>query len=104
MDNKILPVIYDSEWELMMIIWDLQNGVRMKKLVEEGSARRGWARTTVYTMVQRMADRGILFWDKKDTNLIYAKYTIEEYRRDKLRRFVAQYYGSDAAACRKDLE
>lgn len=103
MENKILPVIHECEWGLIKIIWEHQGSIKMRKLIKEGYDQYGWARTTIYTMVKRMSDRGILVFDH-EIKIVYAKYTKDEYRRDKLRKFVTMYYDSDGAACRKDLE
>lgn len=101
---KVIPEIFDREWELVKIILDHPKGIRMRDLVAEGKEKQGWERTTIYTMVKRMADRGAIIWDQQGTNLVFPKYTQAEYRQDKLRRMLNQVYDGDREACLEDAK
>lgn len=103
-NHEQLPVVFDKEWLLLKIICTRTNGMLMREIYEDAAVRQGWARTTVYAMVKRMSDRGILIWNRGKANPIYAIYTMEELRRDKLHRFISQFYDGNKKICMEDLK
>lgn len=53
------PKIHESEYRLCLILWEREpiTAVELARLCLE---RLGWKRTTTYTVIKRLCDRGIL--------------------------------------------
>lgn len=53
------PKIHESEYRLCLIVWEREplSAVELAKLCRE---RLDWKRTTTYTVVKRLCERGIL--------------------------------------------
>ena len=68
------PKIFESEYHFCLIMWDHEpaTAVELVKLCQE---RLGWKRTTTYTVIKRLGDRGVL---KNEDGLITALVSKEE--------------------------
>ena len=53
------PKIFDSEYQLACIVWE-NEPMTTRALVEECASKLDWKRTTTYTQLKRLCDRGIL--------------------------------------------
>lgn len=53
------PKIFESEYRFCLILWE-HEPVTTTELVKLCQARLGWKRTTTYTVIKRLAERGIL--------------------------------------------
>lgn len=53
------PKIYESEYRFCLILWEREpvTAVELAKLCGE---RLGWKRTTTYTVIKRLGERGVL--------------------------------------------
>lgn len=53
------PKIFESEYHFCLIMWEREpvTTVELVKLCQE---RLGWKRTTTYTVIKRLGDRGVL--------------------------------------------
>lgn len=104
--SKNIPQIFNKEWDLMEIIWDNPDGdgITMKRLVKLGTEICDWKRTTVYTMVSRLRNRGIVTWNQTGASIVFANYTRDEMRLDNLQKFMDKFYGGDKMACIEDLQ
>ncbi len=54
-----MPKIFESEYRLCCILWDNEpiNSTALVKLCHE---RLGWSKGTTYTVIRRLAERGVL--------------------------------------------
>lgn len=54
-----LPKIHESEYRFCLILWEHEpvTAVELAKLCQE---RLGWKRTTTYTVIKRLGERGVL--------------------------------------------
>lgn len=54
-----IPKIHESEYRLCLILWEREpvTAVELAKLCFE---QLGWKRTTTYTVIKRLCDRGVL--------------------------------------------
>ncbi len=68
------PKNFDSEYRFCLILWE-NEPVTCSKISAICSAELGWSRTTTYTVIKRLCDRGFL---KKDGSLIKSLYSKEE--------------------------
>ena len=53
------PKIFESEYRFCLILWELEPlpSAELAKLCRE---RLGWSRTTTYTVIHRLAERGVV--------------------------------------------
>lgn len=51
--------IFESEYRFCLILWE-HEPVSTTQLVKLCQARLGWKRTTTYTVIKRLSDRGVL--------------------------------------------
>lgn len=54
-----IPKIFEREYQFCLILWE-QEPVSSGKLVELCKEALGWSKTTTYTVIRRLADRGVL--------------------------------------------
>ena len=91
--EKQVPEIFDSEYQLLSLIWN-ESPVRMRDLVREANEVYGWQRTTVYTMVKRLSERGVL--DFNDS-MVAPLFTREQVQLAKAKDFVDFIFGGSLA-------
>lgn len=53
------PKIYESEYRFCLILWE-RGPVPAAEMVKLCQARLGWKRTTTYTVIKRLGERGVL--------------------------------------------
>ena len=54
-----IPKVFESEYRFCLILWENEpiNSTRLAKLCNE---KLGWSRTTTYTVIRRLCDRGVI--------------------------------------------
>lgn len=60
------PKIFESEYRFCLILWECEP-MRIADLAKIAKERLDWSRTTTYTVVKRLTDRGVL---KNDHSVI----------------------------------
>lgn len=53
------PKIYESEYRFCLILWE-REPVSTTELVRLCQEKLGWKRTTTYTVIKRLGERGVL--------------------------------------------
>ena len=53
------PKIFESEYRFCLIMWE-HAPVTAAELVKLGQEQLGWKRTTTYTVIKRLGERGVL--------------------------------------------
>lgn len=53
------PKIFESEYHFCLIMWE-QESVTAAELAKMCQNRLGWKRTTTYTVIKRLGERGVL--------------------------------------------
>nr|WP_296462448.1 BlaI/MecI/CopY family transcriptional regulator [uncultured Acetatifactor sp.] len=53
------PKVFESEYRFCLILWENEpiNSTKLAKLCNE---KLGWSRTTTYTVIRRLSDRGVV--------------------------------------------
>ena len=53
------PKVFESEYRFCLILWEHEpvNSTRLAQLCRE---KLGWSRTTTYTVIKRLSERGVL--------------------------------------------
>ena len=54
-----IPKIFESEYRFCLILWE-HEPIASPKLAEICREELGWSRTTTYTVIKRLKERGIL--------------------------------------------
>lgn len=90
--SKKVPEIFECEYQLMQLIWNNKKPMRMRKLVEAGYELREWKRTTIYTMVKRLSDRGVV---KFEDGFVSARFSKEQVQLAKSQEFIDKIYDGE---------
>lgn len=53
------PKIFESEYRFCLILWE-NEPISSRELSELCKERLGWSKTTTYTVIKRLSDRGVL--------------------------------------------
>ena len=69
-----VPKIFESEYRFCLILWE-RGPVRSMELSKLCAERLGWSKTTTYTVIKRLGDRGIL---KNENSIVTPLITKEE--------------------------
>ena len=68
------PKIFESEYRFCLILWE-REPVTAAELVKLCQERLGWKRTTTYTVIKRLGERGVV---KHEDGLVSALISKEE--------------------------
>lgn len=93
--------ILDTEWDLLEALWSRERGTA-REVADALEARRGWAYSTVKTMLDRMVDKGLIAARRVGNVWEYSPALSRvEARRGAWQRFVdTAFAGSTAPALR----
>ena len=77
------PKIFESEYRFCLILWEHEpvTAVELAKLCLE---RLGWKRTTTYTVIKRLGERGVLKNDNSMITSLVSKDDAQAYEIDEL--------------------
>ena len=72
-----IPKIHESEYRFCLIMWEHEpvTAVALAKLCQE---QLGWKRTTTYTVIKRLGERGVLKNDKGTVTSLISKDTAQD--------------------------
>lgn len=77
------PKIFESEYRFCLILWE-HEPVRSKELVRLCHERLGWKPTTTYTVIKRLAERGVLRNEKTMVTSLVTKEEVQVAEIDEL--------------------
>ncbi len=83
------PKIFDSEYRFACIVW-AREPVTTKELVRLCQEQLEWKRTTTYTVLKRLCERGIF---QTEHSVVTSKIPREEIQRGESRQFVKRTFG-----------
>ena len=66
------PKIFESEYRFCLILWE-NEPVNSTKLVELCKQQLGWSKATTYTVIRRLAERGVLKNENATVSAIVSK-------------------------------
>ena len=58
-ENHPVPKIFESEYRFCLILWE-NEPIGSRALSEICKERLGWSKTTTYTVIKRLCDRGVI--------------------------------------------
>jgi len=70
--------LFDAEYRFALIVWE-NEPIHSRKLAELCADALGWKRTTVYTVLRRLCERGILSNDDAIVTSIVKKSDVQVY-------------------------
>lgn len=78
-----VPKIHESEYRFCLILWENEpiTAVKLVKLCQE---RLGWKRTTTYTVIKRLGERGVLKNENSIITSLISKDQAQAYEIDEL--------------------
>lgn len=82
------PKIFESEYRFCLILWD-NEPVNSTKLVELCRAQLGWSKATTYTVIRRLAERGVV---KNENAVVTALITKEQAQKSRLEEMVEETF------------
>lgn len=89
-----IPKIHEGEYRFCLIMWEHQpiKAVDLAKLCQEKLA---WKRTTTYTIIKRLGERGVL---KLENGVVTALISKEEAEAAEIETFVESKFGGSLPA------
>lgn len=95
MTNKNIS-ISDSEWQIMKVLWETPN-ITLKEIAGKVS-ECGWSYSTIRTLVNRLADKGVIAADKSiANNFKYYPLALEDECKSKeVRNFLKKVFNGSA--------
>ena len=82
------PKIFESEYRFCLILWE-HEPVRSKILVQLCAEQLGWKSTTTYTVIKRLAQRGVL---KNENSIVTSLVSKDEVQASELEQFVERTF------------
>ena len=70
--------LFDAEFKFMCIVWEAEP-LTTRKLIELGQEKLGWKRTTTYTVLRKLSDRGILQSENSIVSSIVKREQVQKY-------------------------
>lgn len=77
------PKIHEGEYRFCLILWE-HEPVKTAELVKKCQEQLGWKRTTTYTVIKRLGERGVLKNEKGVVTSLVSKYEAQVNEIDEL--------------------
>jgi len=71
------PKIFDSEYKFCLILWE-HEPVNSTQLVNLCKEQLGWSKATTYTVIRRLAERGVLKNENAVVTSLVSKESVQE--------------------------
>lgn len=82
------PKIFESEYRFCLILWE-QEPVKSAELARICKEKLGWSKTTTYTVIKRLSDRGVL---KNEDTIVSSLISKEEAQLNELDELVEKKF------------
>ena len=82
------PKIFESEYRFCLILWE-NEPVNSTKLVELCKAQLGWSKATTYTVIRRLAERGVV---KNENTIVTTLISKEEAQKSRLEEMMEETF------------
>lgn len=88
------PKIFESEYKFCLILWE-HEPITMSELVKRCAERLEWKRTTTYTVVKRLGERGVL---KNEDGMIFSLVSKEQAQAAEINELVEKKFDGSLPA------
>ena len=77
------PKIFESEYRFCLILWREEpiNSTKLARICQE---ELGWSRTTTYTVIKRLSDRGVVKNENATVTALVSKEAVQVAQMDEL--------------------
>ena len=82
------PKIFESEYRFCLILWE-HEPVNSTRLVQLAKAQLGWSKATTYTVIRRLAERGVL---KNENTIVSSLISKEQAQASRLEEMVEETF------------
>lgn len=89
-----IPKIFESEYRFCLILWE-NEPVNSTKLVSICREQLGWSKATTYTVIRRLAERGVL---KNENAMVSSLVSKESVQESELTEFVEKTFQGSVPA------
>jgi len=83
-----IPKIFESEYRFCLLLWE-HEPVNSTKLVAVCKEELGWSKATTYTVIRRLAERGVL---KNENAMVTSLVSKEEAQESRLTEMVEETF------------
>lgn len=83
------PTIFESEYRFCLILWE-NEPIKCSEIAVLCAQKLGWKRTTTYTVIKRLSERGVLKVEKSVVTSLVAK---EEVQKSEIESLVEKKFG-----------
>ena len=73
---KEIPKIHEGEYRFCLILWE-NEPIQSAKLAQLCKERLGWSRTTTYTIIHRLSERGVVQNEKAIVTALIKKEEVQ---------------------------
>ena len=85
--------ITDAEYEIMKVLWEEGEKVTSNTVCEK-LKEKGWAYTTIATLLSRLTEKGAVSFEKQGKAKLYTPVIqLDEYRHDETKSLIQKLYG-----------
>lgn len=71
------PKVFESEYRFCLILWEYEP-ISSTKLAALCKERLGWSKTTTYTVIRRLCDRGVIKSENAVVTSLISKENVQE--------------------------
>ena len=82
------PKIFESEYRFCLILWE-NEPIPSGKLVQLAREKLGWTKATTYTVIRRLAERGVL---KNENTIVSALISKEDAQKSRLEEMMEETF------------
>ena len=89
-----MPKVFESEYRFCLLLWE-KEPIKSSELVALCKEKLGWKPTTTYTVIKRLAERGVL---KNENTVVTSLVSKEEICAEEVDEFVGKKFGGSLPA------
>ena len=82
------PKIFESEYRFCLLLWE-NEPINSTKLVQLAKESLGWSKATTYTVIRRLAERGVV---KNENTIVTTLISKEEAQNSRLEEMVEETF------------
>lgn len=89
-----VPKVFESEYRFCQILWESEP-ITSRELSELCKEQLGWSKTTTYTVIKRLSDRGVV---KNENTVVTSLVSKEEVQAAEIDELVEKKFGGSVPA------
>ena len=82
------PKVFESEYRFCLILWE-NEPIKSSELAKLCKERLDWSKTTTYTVIKRLSDRGVV---KNENTIVSSLITKEEVQKSEIDELVEKKF------------